>query len=54
MPTWREHIDINLAWRVALCAVAAVVVGLGLTWPGHRFSCGWHHLPHYRVLALPR
>ena len=37
MPTWREHIDINLAWRVALCAVAAVVVGLGLTWPGHRF-----------------
>lgn len=37
MPTWREHIDINLAWRVALCAVAAVVVGLGPTWPGHRF-----------------
>ena len=45
MPTWREHIDINLAWRVALCAVAAVIVGAGAHVAGPSFSCGWHHLP---------
>ncbi|MCO6659602.1 cadmium-translocating P-type ATPase [Cutibacterium avidum] len=36
MPSWRDRFDLDLGWRATLCAVAAVIVGLGLVWPDHR------------------
>lgn len=36
MPSWRDRFDLDLGWRATLCAVAAVIVGLGLVWPEHR------------------
>ena len=38
MPSWRDRFDLDLGWRAALCAVAAVIVGLGLVWPDHRVA----------------